>query len=67
MFATHTHTFAHLHTSRNRQQDYASPETRAVAQEVIARESQKMSPHVHRAYEKKRKQLVEEGKRDLYF
>lgn len=47
-------------------QDYASPETKAVAEQVIARESQNMSPHAQQAYEKKRKQILE-GKRDLYF
>ena len=55
-----------IHTYTCTTQDYASPETRAVAEKVIARESQNMSPHAQQAYERKRKQILE-GKRDLYF
>lgn len=55
-----------MHKAQRTTQDYASPETRAVAERVIARESQNMSPHAQQAYERKRKQILE-GKRDLYF
>ena len=62
----HTHTYTQHIPPPTRAQDYASPATRQVAEEVIARESQKMSPHAQQAYERKRKQILE-GKRDLYF
>ncbi|KAM3573620.1 hypothetical protein VYU27_004411 [Nannochloropsis oceanica] len=47
-------------------EDYASPQTKAVGDEVIARESQMMGDNAKRAYERKRQQLLR-GKRDLYF
>ena len=48
-------------------QDYASPETRKIGQVVIHRESQNMSPNAQKAFQRKNKQMLEEGKRDLYF
>ncbi|EKU21823.1 Fe-Fe hydrogenase maturation protein [Nannochloropsis gaditana CCMP526] len=47
-------------------EDYASPQTKAIGAEVIHRESQLMSDNAKRAYDRKRRQLLE-GKRDLYF
>jgi hypothetical protein len=47
-------------------QDYASPETREVAEEVMARERGAMSHQAQRAFDKKHKEVLG-GKRDLYF
>jgi 2-iminoacetate synthase len=46
--------------------DYASEETRQVADRVIERERESMSSQARKAYEKKRAKL-KEGARDLYF